>query len=89
MNTTFIPINTAQMQNALTDMGTWLGAYFPAFLGLALFIGALIIVPIVLKGLLNWIIDGIYALTGNAAGIASRDMDKMSPEEWEAKYPSV
>lgn len=85
MTTTLIPMNTAQIGNTLTDLGTYIGAYFPAFLGLALFFAALIIVFIVVKGILNWIIDGIERIT-TKRDLAAFSSGKMTEQEFIDKH---
>lgn len=73
MDTTLIPMNTAQIGNALTDLGSYMDAYFPAFLGLAMFFAAIVIAYIVISAIIHWLIEGIHRITMTKAEKAEYD----------------
>lgn len=73
MDTTLMPLNTAQFTNSIAYIGEWFQPYFNPLITLGLMFAGIYLASLLVRGLIIWLTDG-------AANILTPIRNKYYPE---------
>lgn len=85
MDTTLMPLNSAQFSNSISSIGEWFQPYFNPLLTLGLMFAGITIAVIVVRAIYYWIVDAVrYGFTDKRSEY-TKLMDQTKPGD--VNYP--